>query len=406
MSSASLTGGTSSMELQTINGIPMAMHMSNMISNGAAQNSFSSGQLGIASLVGTSQNAQNAVLGSFSTQASNISGNSNHGMSLPLFNVQAAVTTGISSGEGTMMPTPGIAQQVAAGMQSIEATNSSTANMSATASQSSPAKYVRVWEGCRSASASETHYDGKVDFLVFKALNQHGFLGQLQEKKLLKVSIPSLRYCTKILASLPFTTPDEPLYLIYTINRVLQVRYGSLEATMKALSSRSIQEDKHAILDENGVLQHDSSVLQQEPYSSAHSVSIHIKEEDAILCSPTLGVSCGILKDNLQSNQADCQVAIALQLLLKLKRHLKIAFSLSNARCQDFSPNDPLKPGEGLSRQNIPFDISGTYFSLPTSHKEIIERYQTPSDSQFVKVASCASMSYLFIRFSIDGEGD
>ncbi|KAF6144237.1 hypothetical protein GIB67_004910 [Kingdonia uniflora] len=111
--------------------------------------------------------------------------------------------------------------------------------------------------------------------------------------------IPFLMYCTEILASLPFTVPDEPLYLIYTVNRVLQVRFGSLEATMKALSSRSIQEDKHAISDENGVLQHDSSVLQQEPYSPTHSVSIHIKEEDAILCSPTLGVSYGILKDNL-----------------------------------------------------------------------------------------------------------
>ncbi|KAF6164774.1 hypothetical protein GIB67_041026 [Kingdonia uniflora] len=96
MSSASLTGETSFMGLQTINGIPMAMHMSNMISNGAAQNSFSSSQSCIASLVRTSQNAQNAVLGSFSTQAYNISGNSNHGMSPPLVNVQAAVTTGQS----------------------------------------------------------------------------------------------------------------------------------------------------------------------------------------------------------------------------------------------------------------------------------------------------------------------
>ncbi|KAF6149543.1 hypothetical protein GIB67_003691 [Kingdonia uniflora] len=111
------------------------------------------------------------------------------------------------------------------------------------------------------------------------------------------------QYYTEILASLPFTTPDEPLYLIYTINLVLQVIFGSHEATMKALSSHSIQEDKPAILDENEALKHDSSVLQQESYLSAHSIFIHIKEEDAILCTPTLGVSCGILKDNLQSNQ-------------------------------------------------------------------------------------------------------
>lgn len=32
--------------------------------------------------------------------------------------------------------------------------------------------------------------------------------------------------------------------------------------------------------------------------------------------------------------QADCLAAIALQLLLKVKRHLKIVYSLNDARCQ------------------------------------------------------------------------
>ncbi|KAF6172938.1 hypothetical protein GIB67_035492 [Kingdonia uniflora] len=36
------------------------------------------------------------------------------------------------------------------------------------------------------------HYYGKTDFLAFKALNQHGFLGQLQERKLSAViKLPS-----------------------------------------------------------------------------------------------------------------------------------------------------------------------------------------------------------------------
>ncbi|KAI3853011.1 hypothetical protein MKX03_016191 [Papaver bracteatum] len=96
-----------------------------------------------------------------------------------------------------------------------------------------PDKYVKVWEGAvsgqrqgqpvfitkhegyRHASASETlaadwpmmmqivrlisqedmhnkQYVGMADFLVFRALNQHGFLGQLQEKKLCAViKLPS-----------------------------------------------------------------------------------------------------------------------------------------------------------------------------------------------------------------------
>lgn len=32
-------------------------------------------------------------------------------------------------------------------------------------------------------------YVGKADFLVFRAMNQHGFLGQLQEKKLVSVQM-------------------------------------------------------------------------------------------------------------------------------------------------------------------------------------------------------------------------
>jgi len=32
-------------------------------------------------------------------------------------------------------------------------------------------------------------YVGKADFLVFRTLNQHGFLGQLQEKKLVSNSV-------------------------------------------------------------------------------------------------------------------------------------------------------------------------------------------------------------------------
>ncbi|KAL6526363.1 hypothetical protein OROMI_030003 [Orobanche minor] len=45
--------------------------------------------------------------------------------------------------------------------------------------------------------------------------------------------ISFLIYYTEILALLPFTLPDEPLYLIYTINRLVQVRAGMLESNMK-----------------------------------------------------------------------------------------------------------------------------------------------------------------------------
>lgn len=109
--------------------------------------------------------------------------------------------------------------------------------------------------------------------------------------------------------------------------------------------------------------------------------------------------------------QVNCLWAIALQLLLKLKRHLKVVYSLNDARClveiwflplqfctaekfildemhgwrynfalyvyyQAFSPNEPPKPGEVLSRQNIPFDISETSTSAPSTYQDLVQRYQ------------------------------
>ncbi|CAB4264979.1 unnamed protein product [Prunus armeniaca] len=273
MNSAALTGGTS-IGLQTMGQNPMAMHVSNMISSGmassvgAAQNVFSSSGSGTLTQV-----AQNSGLGSFTSANSNVSGNNNLGISQPMSNLQGGVSmgqsvpgmsqgnlsgpqmvqsaigmnpnmmsalgsSGSSSGTGTMIPTPGMPQQVQAGIQSLGANNSSAPNVplsqqTSSALQSAQSKYVKVWEGnlsgqrqgqpvfitrlegYRSASASETlaanwpptmqivrlisqdhmnnkQYVGRADFLVFRAMNQHGFLGQLQEKKLCAViQLPS-----------------------------------------------------------------------------------------------------------------------------------------------------------------------------------------------------------------------
>ncbi|XP_010672164.2 mediator of RNA polymerase II transcription subunit 25 isoform X2 [Beta vulgaris subsp. vulgaris] len=278
-----LTGGTS-LGLPSMGGNSIGMHMTNMISNGMAssvppsQTVLSSGQPGIAavsasgSIAGASQPIQNSTLNSYGTATSNVSGNSNHGISQPLTNLQGNVSntmgqsvsgisqgnlpamtqngttmnpnmipnlgaTGAQSGTGPMMPTPGMSQQVQSGMQSVGVSNSA-ANMpisqqATTSLQSSQSKYVKVWEGnlsgqrqgqpvfitrlegYRNASASETlaanwpptmqivrlisqdhmnnkQYVGKADFLVFRAMNQHGFLAQLQEKKLCAViQLPS-----------------------------------------------------------------------------------------------------------------------------------------------------------------------------------------------------------------------
>lgn len=282
MNSAALSGGTS-MGLPSMGQTPVAMHMSNMISSGmtssvpAAQNVFPSGQSGITSITSSgplsvpAQVGQNPGLGSLTSNTSNLSSSSNIGISQPLGNLQGAVSMGqqasgmsqgnlsgpqmvqggvpmnqnamsalgssvVSSGNGTMIPTPGMSQQVQSGMQALG--NNAAANMplsqqTSGGMQSAQSKYVKVWEGSlsgqrqgqpvfitklegyRNSSASESlasnwpsvmqivrlisqdhmnnkQYVGKADFLVFRAMNPHGFLGQLQEKKLCAViQLPS-----------------------------------------------------------------------------------------------------------------------------------------------------------------------------------------------------------------------
>ncbi|KAI8011546.1 Sister chromatid cohesion protein SCC2 [Camellia lanceoleosa] len=200
--------------------------------------------------------------------------------------------------------------------------------------------------------------------------------------------IPFLMYCTEILALFPFTLPDELLYLIYAMNRVIQVIAGTLEANMKAFL-HSLQEDAKIV--------HGNGITPQWPSSqpvSSHTISMDLngtfKEEpadepvsnhsvsvDSNLRSRSPCNSRGISEDDLQKIQADCLSTIALQLLLKLKRHLKIVYGLNDTRCQEFSPNEPLKLGEALPKQNIPFNTNETHIDLPINHQEVLQRYQT-----------------------------
>lgn len=197
MNSAALSGGTS-MGLPSMGQTPVAMHMSNMISSGmtssvpAAQNVFSSGQSGITSmtssgpLTGPAQVGQNSGLGSLTSNTSNLSSSSNIGISQPLGNLQGVVSIGqqvsgmsqgnlsgaqmvqggvsmnqnvmsglgqsvVSSGTGTMIPTPGMSQPVQSGMQPLvnnAATNMPLSQQTSGGMQSAQSKYVKVWEVC------------------------------------------------------------------------------------------------------------------------------------------------------------------------------------------------------------------------------------------------------------------
>ncbi|KAI8012462.1 Sister chromatid cohesion protein SCC2 [Camellia lanceoleosa] len=85
-------------------------------------------------------------------------------------------------------------------------------------------------------------------------------------------------------------------------------------------------------MDLNGTFKEEPA---DEPVSN-HSVSV-----DSNLRSRSPCNSRGISEDDLQKIQADCLSTIALQLLLKLKRHLKIVYGLNDTRCQNSLQMNP-----------------------------------------------------------------
>ncbi|CAH2072676.1 unnamed protein product [Thlaspi arvense] len=215
--------------------------------------------------------------------------------------------------------------------------------------------------------------------------------------------ISFLMYCTETLALLPFTTPDEPLYLVYSINRVVQIRAGAIESNLKALLHKDSAKTQHGngtyqqdpipghmhMMDLNTRIQEEAThwnpygrptpidlngVVYQDPRDQFTSYQTHNGE--ANVHKMTSSDSPELSTDDLQKIQVDCLSAIALQLLLKLKRYLKVTYSLNDDRCQAYSPTEPLKPGDPLSRQNVAFDLGETRTDLPSTYQELVQRYQ------------------------------
>ncbi|XP_016476522.2 sister chromatid cohesion protein SCC2 isoform X1 [Nicotiana tabacum] len=194
-----------------------------------------------------------------------------------------------------------------------------------------------------------------------------------------------LIYCTEILASLPFTSPDEPLYLIYSINRIIQVRAGTVEANMKGFL-QFLQAGSQKINGSGSIQTEPTQPIKCETEAMVTNeileglerdrVCVDYGSVDSYMPHPASLNPHGISNVDLHMIQVECLAAGALQLLLRLKRHLKIVYDLNDARCQAYSPNEPPKPGEGLSRQNLQFNVKEINIDPPNNYEDFVRRYQ------------------------------
>ncbi|KAL2629314.1 hypothetical protein R1flu_014000 [Riccia fluitans] len=157
-------------------------------------------------------------------------------------------------------------------------------------------------------------------------------------------SVPCLVYCAEVLSSLPFGLPDEPLYIVYTINRAVQI--------LSIMAVEREQEDEQA---------YNVDATEDVWRKSSHPV------DDTE----------GIPSEAFEKLKMDCNAAMALALLLRLKRHLKIIYSLNDARCQAYTPSETIKPGEILSRRDVKeFSTRELPVESPTTVRQMLEQYQ------------------------------
>lgn len=182
-------------------------------------------------------------------------------------------------------------------------------------------------------------------------------------------SLSFLMYCTEILASLPFSLPDEPLYLVYAINRMVQVRAGAVESNIKAL-----------ILD--GPLrvvakQVTECLAAQRQQESENAYNLDAVQPQKLDESSVVDDTNGIPEEIVLKLKAECLAAVALALLLRLKRHVKILYNLSDARCQVFTPTELIKPGETLLKQTLrDFSFKEIPTGVTKTIKQMLEQYQ------------------------------
>ncbi|KAJ7532193.1 hypothetical protein O6H91_14G075900 [Diphasiastrum complanatum] len=176
-----------------------------------------------------------------------------------------------------------------------------------------------------------------------------------------------LVYCAEILAYLPFTLPEEPLYLVYIINRLLLVRGGDLEANIKATISegpllavtKQFYEIRAAEKEREGEAAYDFNIVE------ARKTTGEVVDDTS-----------GIPSELLDRLRADTDAAAALALLLRLKRYLKLSYNLSDARCQAFQPNDTNK-AETISRQSTrDFAYKDVPTGLSSTIRQMLEKYQ------------------------------
>eukprot|EP00850_Spirogloea_muscicola_P004012 SM000017S02752 [mRNA] locus=s17:65616:76186:- [translate_table: standard] len=193
-----------------------------------------------------------------------------------------------------------------------------------------------------------------------------------------RISRNKLIYCSKVLASLPFCLPDEPLYLVHAANRLVQLRGGPLQAELKYMLVKGgpLEEAAGAAFEITPERAAERNEAHSEEEGAAASGSRLTLIEEPQLQDLGLEASCKVKHTILL--QANCVYSAALSLLLLLKQHIKLAYGLTDARCQSYSPLEQIKQGETLFRRegSAAFSTITAVLEQPVTVRQAVRQCQ------------------------------
>jgi cohesin loading factor subunit SCC2 len=162
------------------------------------------------------------------------------------------------------------------------------------------------------------------------------------QKKQSTREVALLGFTAEILASLPYTTSADPLVIIHQIRRMVSLQGEQLIDRFADI----LRHVGLASLDE-----YDDRNASEDALERAAMSKLPSQTPEAATLSKE-----GFDMPNFTQL---CQAAVAMTLLLRLKRYLKQLYNLSETRCLEFNPNDKDRLVEKIiskSEIKVPFD--------------------------------------------------
>lgn len=171
-----------------------------------------------------------------------------------------------------------------------------------------------------------------------------------------------LCYLTQLLSSLPYELEEEPLLIIYVINRYVSLKATGLLAQLKI-------KFQQAGFYPDLLEAHDSTTDPSDEFDLS-MIPRSIPRSDDSSFSTT----------SLLDLEPECTKAFAISLLLRLKQYLKRQYRLTDSVCQTFQPNKAnSRENETPVDNNVSFETSSSS-STTTHHLQLPDKDDLVAD--------------------------